>query len=541
MISWGYELLVTYNNSQLEAINSNDERIVCVACPGSGKTTVLLGRIQRLINDGVDPTSILGITFTNTAAVNMLDRFKRDNPYLHTFPEFKTFHAFCYSLILNDIKVREKLGYNSIPKVADDVILKKLESKAKSQCGTKLTKEQIQGTGSYLSLKEKKEYEIYHKALNKLIKSENYITFDIMCNEVCNLFTSDDPSIQYYKQKYKYICCDEYQDTSAIQFKLIASFPKGTHWFIVGDPEQLLYSFTGCTNALLKMLIDSPDFTKIRLTENYRSTNQICKFANNFSKNHFKKEYCLPMTGTKDGDSVRVEGFCYPSYAKPLDDDHINMLITELKDTNEETAILCRTNREVEYITKRLQENGIACNNESAKSDIPDILRCCVDNGYMLDYLSSFLSQEQYSEYIRLSSLEPNPDIKWFSGLYGNVYEINRKGNCIIGIRKILISKGSDANKCSKILAKFGIVSDAKDFNGSGTSDIISYVTETSKSSVPNSVTVQTIHKSKGLEYSRVYVVNVDTKTFKLDDEDEFCCYFVAITRAKNHLIIFTR
>ena len=69
----------------------------------------------------------------------------------------------------------------------------------------------------------------------------------------------------------------------------------------------------------------------------------------------------------------------------------------------------------------------------------------------------------------------------------------------------------------------------------------IYYVTETSKSSVPNSVTVQTIHKSKGLEYSRVYVVNVDTKTFKLDDEDEFCCYFVAITRAKNHLIIFSR
>lgn len=525
------------NTEQQFAVDCKDDKIICVAGAGAGKTTVMIERIKRLVAENVDPTTILALTFTNNAAINMLDKFKKD--YIgSSYPEFKTFHAFCYSLIVKDENVRKKIGYINIPKIADDTILKKLETEAKLQCGIKLSKEKLEGRKA-LSPKEEKEFKIYQKALNKLIKANELITFDIMCNDICELFIQNDPSIILYKNKYKYIFCDEWQDTDSKQFRFIGSFPIGTNWFVIGDPLQQLYSFRGTSNEIMKMLISSPDWTTIKLTQNYRSTIPICKYANAFSKSYAKSEYRIEMQGQRDGDLVKVEYFCYPSYSTPLDDEHLNMLIADLKDVKEETAVLCRTNREVNYIIENLHNNGIACNTTSKNNDIANILRSCNDNDFMLNWLSTFLTEEQYSEYIRLAALADNPDIKWFAKLYGNIYEINRKGNLVITIRRILNDNIPATSKCKQILAKLNLDTDTLDFKGESSKDILNYITTKAELADNSAITVQTIHQSKGLEYDRVYVMNVDTDIFRLECEDDYNIAYVAFTRAKNHLIVY--
>lgn len=530
-----------FNKEQLEAINSDSDRIVCVAGAGSGKSSVMIERIRRIIEkDKVDPSSILALTFTNNAALNMLEKYKLNSKSLK-LPEFRTFHAFAYSLIVKDEKVRDRLGYTRVPRIADDSDLKRLEETAKQQCGIKLSRDKMSGKRA-LSPKEYKEFQIYQKALNKLIRAEDLITFDMMSADICELFKSNDESVFTYKHQYKYIFVDEFQDTDSIQFQFIGSFPDGTHWFVVGDPLQNLYSWRGTSNEMLKMLIDSPDWTTIHLYNNYRSTTQIVEYANKFSKSYAKPEHRIEMKAQREGDCVRVVPFATPTFSTPLDIAHEQELLKILKSNAEETAILCRTNNEVNYIIDLLEDNNIKCNKHQSSLDINAIFKCCNDNDYFMNYLSTLLSSEQYSEYIRLSAIEISPDIRWFARLYGNIASIKRIGNLVIEIRKLLSSTIYDPKyKCETLLSMFKLDVDMSDFMPiHNKSKILNYVLEKSKIANSSSITVETIHGSKGLEYDRVIVVNADTDLFQIhDSEDESNIFYVAITRAKNHLIVF--
>ena len=124
---------MSLNKEQLQAVNSNSDRILCLAGAGAGKTKSFIDRISRLVDDGVAPSSILALTFTNAAAAEMRSRYE-DKNIGKGVPEFRTFHSFCYSVLCKDPAVRSALGYDGVPGIATDEQEKAIEDKAKIQC-----------------------------------------------------------------------------------------------------------------------------------------------------------------------------------------------------------------------------------------------------------------------------------------------------------------------------------------------------------------------------------------------------------------------
>ena len=531
-----------FNPEQLEAINSNDRTILCLAAAGAGKTKTLLARIERLIKDGVDPRSILALTFTNAAAFEMKERYKQiPGIDLNNVPEFRTFHSFCYSLIVKDQDVRSRLGYSKIPELCDDAHLKEIKTRVKLAIGCKLSDAQLEGDG-YLSKSDQDQKQLYQKALIKEIKKENVITFDIMCYNVCELFTKKEPCVDKYKQKYKYLMIDESQDSDPKQFKFIASFPETTNFFLVGDVLQNIYAFRGCTNEFVKQLATDPNWKVIKMYENYRSTTNICEFANRFSK-YSKDEYRIEMHGQRDGDDPEVIYGSYSTYEDPVDEEHLKKLVDRLKTSKCESAVLCRSNKECAAVRAALAAADIKFNSKSKSTDTIDILQSALSNEYMLDWLSSRLEPKEYGDYIRNSAQTSNPDIRWFLNKYGNHEVIRKPANKIIEIRKITSSNESPKIKFEQITKLLRIKTKCE-FSGdenSTNSEIVKDIRDQMQEIEDTQIYVGTIHSSKGLEYDSVYVMGVNDRLFPLGTEEMNNLYYVAITRAKNHLTVFRR
>ena len=532
----------SYNEQQLEAIESEERTIVCLAAAGCGKTKTLLGRAERLIKQGVDPKSILCITFTNAAAFEMKERYKQI-PGLDLSqgtPEFRTFHSFCYSLIVKDPAVRERIGYSKIPELCDDNTFKEIKTKVKLAIGCKLTDAQLDNDVP-LSRTQQEEKKLFQKALIKEIKKENVITFDIMCYNVCELFTRGEECVDKYKQKYKYLMCDEMQDTDPKQFKFIASFPETTHFFMVGDVLQAIYAFRGCTNEFIKQLTVDPNWKVIKMFENYRSTRQICEFANKFST-YSRDEYRIEMHGQRDGEEPEVIYGSNSSYDYPVDRQHLKILVEKLQERKCESAILCRTNRECNAVKGALSSAGIEYTARSKSSDVLNILHSALSNEYMLGWLSTKLEAREYGDYIRLAAQDSNPDIRWFLTTYGNHEVIRKPAEKIIEIRNITSDKSlKPADKFEKITKLLRIKTKCK-FEGDDTStnkEIVLSIRDQIQALEDSQIYVGTVHSSKGLEYEAVYVMGVNDTMFKLGSEEMNNLAYVAFTRAKNYLTVF--
>lgn len=285
------------NEQQQKAVDLNADKILCLAGAGTGKTFCMLSRISRLVDDGADPSSILVLTFTNAAAFEMRERYKRNHSE-RVVPEFRTFHSFCYSIISRDGNVREALGYTKVPKIATDAELHRIETLAKEKCGTKLSNDKIKGKVP-LTPKEQFELDVYNKCVDKILKSSGLITFNILCYDVCDLFVTDHESILDYKERYKYLFVDEFQDTDPRQYDFITSF-KDSSLFVVGDALQAIYSFRGADSSIIMGLANSSDWQTVKLFKNYRSTEEICDFANSNS-NYADDSYRIEIEGQRYG------------------------------------------------------------------------------------------------------------------------------------------------------------------------------------------------------------------------------------------------
>lgn len=541
------------NEQQQQAVDSNSMKILCLAGAGAGKTATMIERITRLTNEGVNPMSILVLTFTNAAGFEMKERYKNANPG-KAIPEFRTFHSFCYSLIVKDKSVRNTLGYIDVPTIVEEVELKKVETEAKMMSGIKLSESKLRGEGT-LNQQEQYELELYKKTVKRLIREKNIITFDMLCYDVSGLFVKNDPAVLKYKGQYKYLFVDEFQDTDPKQVQFLNSFDsKDVHFYFVGDCLQNIYKFRGCNNDTIKSLAKDDEWEKIKLFQNYRSTRQICEFANNMST-YAEDEYRIEMNGQRDGEKVHIVSGACSDFRNPIDKEHLQMLIEDLhemianKDKYQESrdvAVLCRSNREVEYLCNALQDEDIPYFTGKRNMEAMHILKSVTDNEYMLDWLATFLNAEKYGEYIRLAAQEENPNITWFAKVYGHLPQVNGRGKKIVEIRKILkdiakatITKAADIlqvldiDKSEQFL--FEEIPDSDE-------DIIPFIKKQLQLSSDSDIYVGTIHSSKGLEYDTVYVMGVNDKAFPLNKgEEQMNLYYVAITRAKNHLTIFRR
>lgn len=286
------------NDKQVEAVTSNERNILVIAGAGSGKTTVLSKRIQRLVSDGCDPRDILAITFTNKAATEMRERIKAHGVMI------KTFHG------LGLLIIRQNLDYISflnndftiIDTQDQKRIIKHLFNKDKAYKPTEIlsaiyyakSKSLVKSNLHKNALESMQEYVLKYE---EYTKKNNSIDFDdllLLSNELLsNMIISS-------RYNFKNILIDEYQDTSGIQIDMMNKLIKSdTSTFYVGDVDQAIYGWRGAdVNNILSLR--NKNYFIIKLEQNYRSTAKILDAANNLIA-HNKTRYDKNLWTDKRG------------------------------------------------------------------------------------------------------------------------------------------------------------------------------------------------------------------------------------------------
>lgn len=524
-----------FNKEQLQAINSNSDRILCLAGAGSGKTASLIERISRLVHDGVAPSSILALTFTNVAGAEMRERYEKRNPGKE-IPEFRTFHSFCYSILCKDPDLRTALGYTEVPNIASDVQEKSIEERAMTQCKITISKEKLKNREG-LTKQEQFQVDLYDKAVNRLMRAENLITFDKLNKDVSELFVQDHPATKKYKDQYSYIATDEFQDTDGIQIRFLNSFPN-TNFYFCGDTLQAIYQFRGTSNEYIKALANSDGWEKIRLYTNYRSTNQIVEYANKFSVKYADPSYRIAMTATRDGERVVTKLVNGPTKYVAVSPSDVNDVLKEYSALSGTTAILCRTNKEVAAISNQLKQQNITFTT-SKDTKLQKLIDCALSEHYMMELMASYLSSAQYGEYIRLSSQAKRRDLKWFLSIYGKNPQISEDVNKINALKELAEKFSSMKTKTAEISELLGISNLADPEKPIFGKDYLEYLKGAISEIKSSELYVGTIHSVKGLEYDNVFVMNVGSYNFKLTSEEMKNLFYVAVTRAKNRLFVY--
>lgn len=312
-----------------------------------------------------------------------------------------------------------------------------------------------------------------------------------------------------------------------------------------GDALQNLYAFRGTSNEYIKKLSLDPNWTVIKLFENYRSTNQICEFANKFSKTYAKPEYRIEMHGQRDGDEIEVIRGSVTSYDQPVCIDHLRRLVQKLNNHPVQSAVLCRSNKEVDEVCRFLDKNDIIYVRGHKSSEAAAMLRSVNSDEYMIQWLSnSFLDAKHYGDFVRLSSLEDTLTVPWFLSKWGNNSKISSHSKRIFEIRNILadteLSAEQKYNKVTRMLSIKSLPD--MDFTQEFNPEVfVQCLIDQLNALEESKIYVGTIHSSKGLEYDAVYLMGVDDFMFQLGTEDMNNLFYVGITRAKNRLVIFNR
>ncbi|QKS69794.1 UvrD-helicase domain-containing protein [Paenalkalicoccus suaedae] len=283
---------ITLNEQQLEAVRHGDGPARIIAGAGSGKTRVLVSRTGYLTSvNGVSPKNILLLTFTRKAADEMRSRIAKLPGYTPSLAKqltAGTFHSIFYRLLVSRGYDHRILQNDRHKQIAIKRILKTRGLHDSYEPETLLA------TLSELKSRMKTAHDIdakthiEHETKAILIAYEDwkdehhYIDFDDMLLLAWKLLNEDNELLGKLQTRFRYILCDEWQDTNPIQFELIRMLT-GTHQnlFVVGDDDQTIYSFNGADSTII-LDFDKhyPRATTITLPVNYRSTPGILGLGN---------------------------------------------------------------------------------------------------------------------------------------------------------------------------------------------------------------------------------------------------------------------
>ncbi|MFV0440940.1 MAG: ATP-dependent helicase [Lachnospirales bacterium] len=291
------------NKEQKQGVLQTEGPLLIIAGAGSGKTLVLTHRISHLIEQGIMPSNILAITFTNKAAKEMKERAVNLNPKAIA-STICTFHSFCVRVLRRELNILG-LGGNFVIYDGDDslkvirAILKEKGIEKNERIKPKSVLSYISGlkndfvTPEEAMAQDKHDYyyeilsEIYMEYEKALIKYNAFDFNDILLKAV-QLFDSYPNVLEKYQEKFKYIMVDEYQDTNTVQYMLVRQLAfKYKNICVVGDDDQSIYGWRGAdiTN-ILNFEKDYSNAKMLKLEQNYRSTNVILKAANNLIKHN---------------------------------------------------------------------------------------------------------------------------------------------------------------------------------------------------------------------------------------------------------------
>lgn len=415
-------LFCRLNPEQIKAVETGEGPVLCLAGAGSGKTTAMVHRILHLCvfgpayqphpplpigfstqelerikdwweqnkdkkkpeitpgiirligSQGVDPRSVLAITFTNKAAKEMLNRLTALMGAADRDMWVMTFHAACVRILRREI---ELLGYAKDFTIYDTqdqlvvirAVLKTLDMDEKKfpakamQMGISRYKSKLLGVGeanrqarNYFEEKAAQVYESYQKKL----KTNNAVDFDDLLLLTVRLFKEHPDILQKYQDRFRYIMVDEYQDTNHAQYVLVNLLAqKHQNICVVGDDDQSIYAFRQADiRNILDFERDYPQAKIIKLEQNYRSTQAILEAANGVIANNEGRKSKSLWTQNPQGERLVL----YKAMNEQDEARFISERITKLVGSGgryQDNVVLLRTNAQSRVIEEWFIRRGI--------------------------------------------------------------------------------------------------------------------------------------------------------------------------------------
>ena len=595
-------LLDSLNNKQKEAVENLDGPMLVLAGAGSGKTKVLTTKVAYLLdNRNISPENILAITFTNKAAKEMKERIYKLVGNRAFLIQISTFHSFGLKLLKENYKYLE---YDSNFTILDSDDSLSVIKKVMKELDIDSNKYNYRAIRNVISNNKNEMVDPieYHKFVHndfdevvekvyleyeKSLKRSNAIDFDDLLILPLKLFNENIDILKKYQEKYKYVFIDEYQDTNTPQYllsKMICN--KYKNITVVGDNDQAIFTWRGANyKNILNFEKDYKDSKVVILDENYRSTKNILKAANNVIRNNkIRKEKNL-WTENEDGKLI--------SYYKAFDEkDESNFVVKEIKKKISEgvnpndICVLYRANAQSRTLEESFLSNNISYRIVGSyafynRKEIKDLI----------SYLKLIHNEKDDVSLLRVINY-PKRGIG--NKTIENLSIIARSNNTSLfesissgkelEFKKIIEELKKDKDKMSLtdfidlVLIKSGIKKDleeektleadirlenleefksiTKSFEENegltGLDDfldelsLVSDVSDTKNDSLEEKITLMTMHAVKGLEFDYVFVVGFEEGIFPhnnsmdssedLEEERRLC--YVAITRAKKQLYL---
>ena len=576
-----------------------DGPAIVLAGPGSGKTTVITHRIKNLIEKAeVRPENILVVTFTKAAAISMQKRFSTlMNGGKGQLVTFGTFHSVFYKILRKSrryeateiLSERQKTDY-----IREIIGRYGISSNDISELSQNIINDIGNIKGNMLNAQEyepscckKEDFIKVYNAYNLELKKDGKMDFDDILRECYLLLCENHTILEQWRELYKYILIDEFQDINRIQMNIIEMLASPlNNIFVVGDDDQSIYGFRGARPEIMIEFKDYyPEAELIVLNVNYRSTQSIINVAGRVIENNKTRlDKCAHANNNKD---------FQPDIRKFRNQvEELKFVVSKIKEYENqgislsEMAILVRNNSQIQEISSFLKNRKIEAESGKHRSNIyngmvaKDILSYVrgalkFDGTYFNEDLIYVLNKPQ--RYIsRQVVLSVNMNISAVRRIYSK-NNIDSFLFHIEMIRKLppqaalsYIRKGAGYEEYLRLYAIENnipmsgllkqleqLVQECSKFNtleqwinsidSAQNSEGQNFGKKSSgEGGTNNRINIMTMHGSKGLEFKAVFIVDANqgiiptSKALRERDfEEERRLFYVAITRAIDYLNIY--
>lgn len=579
---------------QQDAVNAKERNVLVVAAPGSGKTTVIINRINYLVNKlKIYNKNIIVITFTKSAALNMKDRYIKSFN-LERAPFFGTFHGLFYKMLIREnykIEIIEsykthKLIEGVLKKYFDDINEDKIKEVINN---ISLFKNSRSNLNEFKPSITKEIFQECYEAYSSYKKKNNLWDFDDLALKVLEILKENKGLRNGYIELFKYILVDEFQDCDELQIEFLKMMNEGdkNSLFAVGDEDQCIYSFRGSKPEY--MVIFNNIFKggkKYYLSKNYRSSKNIIDGAKKvieYNKERNKKE----IIANKEDDGIIKISFPYDEKIQGEEIvDRIKALIKDNKYTYKDNIILYRTNIEamnfIDVFTRKkipftLLDKEYNFFEHFICKDILTYLKLSLDpfdkeaflkiinkpfryvSKSNLAYVRNFNEYKDPFEILMEKKDTPPFQIKKLDDLRKDIQYLS-KLSLSSAIQFIISDLGyldylkTYCEKFNQSLDDLEEILEEFKISASGFKTIIEFFThienikeeiEMSKNKIDEDrVLLSTIHRVKGMEFKNVFLVNCNEDTIPHisagdeNIEEERRLFYVGITRAIDNLYI---
>lgn len=554
-------LLDELNSDQKKAVLHENGPALVLAGAGSGKTKVLTTRVAYLIQEkGIDPHSILLVTFTNKAAHEMNKRVMETTG--SKLPLSGTFHSICAKILR---KFGPKIGLDNnyviydnneqldlIKQIYKEINLDPKEIKPRSILATisnakneMLTPEEYQNLASgRFQETVSRVYKLYQHNLKK----NQAVDFDDLLNLTNKLFAKDKQTLAYFQDMIEYVLVDEYQDTNKAQYQLTKYFTKPqNNLFVVGDFSQSIYAWRGADyKNMFYLKNDFPDLKEYRLEQNYRSTQSILDAATQvISKNNSHPILSLWTENTESTKLTYIETDSGESEAM-----EVMKKIKSLPNYDySDIAILYRTNAQSRLFEEACVKKGIPYKlvggfkfyERKEIKDILSYLKVAINPSDSVSETRSLKAGKRRFMAFKLALDEINTNEVTPLELLEKILEATKyrekfKPNDPEDVERLsnikeLLNVAAQFDNIQLFLENIALVQDNEMADAQAINE-------------QNAITLMSLHSAKGLEFPIVFMVGMEEGLLphsrslldkeQMEEERRLC--YVGITRAKEKL-----